>query len=189
MRSLRIQILILLAITICGAGCRNVEVKPGDGALFLRVKDLREHGVELPTGSETFENVRRIAYFDGAIDIEYELELPEDAENAIYLMQTVSESRKASDASAGRAIEDTTIGVALKAYGVDRHEVAGFGKYGDASNFYILKKDGKEVGNFYTMRHGSKTYSMISIGVFFEDTDVWRELMEPKLKAISGYEL
>jgi hypothetical protein len=75
----------------------------------------------------------------------------------------------------------------LKLQGIVQEEKPGFYKFGESSSFSILKKDGKNVGNYFTVRDGTKTYTILLAGLYIDDPEVWKELVEPKLKALSAY--
>lgn len=51
----------------------------------------------------------------------------------------------------------------------------------------ILKKGGKPVGNYFTVREANKTYTLILTGMYFDDAQLWKELIEAKLKEFSVY--
>ena len=70
---------------------------------------------------------------------------------------------------------------------VEQEEIPNFYRYGDSSSFYLLKKDSKPIGNYFTVREGSKTYTVILTGMYFDEAEVWKEIMEPKLKQFSVY--
>lgn len=175
-------VVILLGILFA---CKSVEVAPAEKEMFVRGQDLFAFGVEVQN-PEKYEKFDKTKYFDGSEDIEYEFEPPE-TEAVIYLAETITYEPKKSDARFGRAAEGSVIGLALKAQGLEMVEVPNFYQYGDSSNFYALKKDGENVGNYFTVLEGGKVFSFLVSGVYFDDADTWREVVEPKLKNFSSY--
>ena len=75
----------------------------------------------------------------------------------------------------------------LKFQGIVQEEKPGFYNYGDSSDFFVLKKNGVPVGNYFSVREGTKTYSILLAGMYIEDPEIWKELVEAKLKAVSTY--
>lgn len=179
-------ILFVFAVFALSFACKSVEVQQSDKQLFVRAQDLSEYGIDLQN-PEKYEKFTKTRYFDGSIEIEYEFEPPE-SEETIYIAETVTFEPKESDAKFDRAAEDKVVGITLKAYGLQKEEVADFYKYGDSSTFYALKKDGKSVGNYFTVLEGKKVFSFMVAGVYFDDADIWREIVEPKLKLFSAYD-
>jgi hypothetical protein len=51
----------------------------------------------------------------------------------------------------------------------------------------VLKKDGNNVGNYFTVLEGGKIFSLLVSGVYIDDVETWRELVEPKLNVFSSY--
>lgn len=179
---------LFLIIGILGLGaCRPAEVLPGDRDLFVRADDLSEYGIEV-RNTERHENFEKTRYFDGSVEIDYEFEPPESTDT-IYMSETIRFEPKQADARIGRAAEDTGISLGLKIYGVEKEEIPNFYNYGDSSRFYALKKDGRNVGNYFTVIDGKKVFSLFVVGVYFDDPATWKGLVEPKLKLLSAYDL
>jgi len=184
MNSVR-RIIPFLLLLLVALGCKQADVQPAEKDMFVRGGDFSELGIEVRE-PERYEKFSKTAYFDGSVDIEYEFEPPE-SEAVIYLTQTITYEPKKADARLGRAAEDGVIGLALKAQGLEKVEIPNFYKYGDASDFYILKKDGNNVGNYFTVLEGGKIFSLLVSGVYIDDVETWRDLVEPKLKLFSSY--
>lgn len=164
-----------------------MTVGPADKALLVQASDLVPYGYgfqNIPK-HETFKKSRDI---DGTVEIEYEFETPDsETENSLYLDVVVTVSRKRSDARVSRGAENLGLLAGLKLEGIVREEKTGFYKYGEESQFFVLKKDGIPVGNYFSLREGTKTYSILLAGMYFEDPAEWKELVEAKLKAFSSY--
>lgn len=182
------KILIASAVFCCSItlACRNVEVSESDKNLFVRFSDLTKYGFHYEKG-ENLETFEKIAYIDFSTEIAYTFETPENEESPLYLSETLSLEPRKSGAMTSKGIDETVVTVGLKAGGIEAEEIKNFYKYGDASSFYVLKKDGNKVGNYFVMREGKKTFSILITGIYIDQADVWRELVEPKLKNISNY--
>lgn len=174
---------VLLAVVLA---CASTELAPNEKDMFVRGADLADYGIQVRE-PEKYEKFNKTVYFDGSFDIEYEFDPPE-TEEIVYLSETITYEHSKSDAKIGRVAEDSLIGLALRSQGLEKVEVPNFYKYGDSSLFYALKKDGKNVGNYFTVLQGGKVFSLIISGVYFDDVETWRELVEPKLKRFSEYQ-
>ena len=174
-----------LLIVVVVLACKSSTVEPGEKEMFVRGSDLLDLGGEV-IEPEKYEKFSKTVYFDGSVDIDYEFEPPE-GEAVLYLTETITYEPKRSDARFGRTAEDSVIGLALKTQGLEKVEVPNFYRYGDACDFYLLKKDGNNVGNYFTVLEGGKIYSLLVSGIYIDDVETWKELVEPKLKLFSSY--
>ena len=178
---------VLVCICLCSYGCeRKLPVRDSDKSLFLRAGDLVPYGFEF-RDIEKFEKFTRAKVIDG-YDVEYEFQTPDsERRNPLFLYGMVTVVRKKSDAK----LSDTGIKIGmlygLKTNGIKEQEIPNFYRYGDASSFSILKKDGKPVGNYFTVREGNKLFVLLITGLYFEDPELWKEIIEPKLKLFSAY--
>lgn len=177
-------ITILIGVSFAIA-CMSAEVTPTEMEMFVRGKDLVDVGIEV-SNPEKYEKFSKINYFDGSQTIEYEFEPPE-SESVMYLTVSVTYEPKKSDAKLGQVAEDSVIGLLLKAQGLEKVDVPNFYEYGDSCNFYHLKKDGEKVGNYFTVLEDRKIYSLLISGVYFDDVETWREIVEPKLRLFASY--
>ncbi len=164
-----------------------MTVAAADKALLVQATDLVPYGYGFQNIAkhETFKKSRD---FDGTVEIEYEFETPDSEEDhALYLDVVVTVSRARSDARVSQGAEKLGLLAGLKLEGMVQEEKPGFYSYGESSSFFVLKKDGVPVGNYFTVREGTKTYSILLAGMYFDDPSVWKKLVEPKLKAFSTY--
>lgn len=180
--------IFLLFVSLTSLGCeRKLVVEEKDIALFLRTQDLVAHGFEFE-GAEKYESFAKAKIIDGSYDIEYEFKTPEGEQNhPLFLYVLVNVGGKRSDAVVSQGAEKLALLYSLKAKGIEEQEVKDFYRYGDSSSFFLLKKEGKPIGNYFTVREGNKVYSLILSGMYFDDPKVWKEIIEPKLKRFSVY--
>ena len=178
----------LLLVSLLFFSCqRSMTVGPADKALLVQASDLVPYGYGFRNIAkhETFKKSRD---FDGTLEIEYEFETPDsEKEHALYLDVMLTISRAKSDARVSRGAEKIGMLAGLKFQGIVQEEKPGFYNYGDSSDFFVLKKNGVPVGNYFSVREGTKTYSILLAGMYIEDPEIWKELVEAKLKAVSTY--
>jgi hypothetical protein len=184
----RLVLAFLVSVSLCIQGCEwKLTVHESDKTLVLRAQDLIEYGYEFQ-GIERYESFNKTRAFDGSYDLEYEFDTPDEERNhRLFLRVLVKVGKKRSDAQISQAGEKTAVLDTLKAQGIQEEEIPNFYDYGDSSSFYLLKKEGKPIGNYFTVREGVKTYSVILLRMSFDDPQVWKKIMEPKLKQFTVY--
>ena len=178
---------VLLFVLLCIQGCeRKLTVLESDKTIFLRAQDLVGYGYRFQA-IEKYESFSKAKGIDGSYDVEYEFKTPEaEREDPLLLYVLVSVGKKSVQMSQGS--EKIALLYTLKAKGIEEEEIPNFYRYGDSSSFYLLKKKGKPIGNYFRVREGNKTYTILLSGVYFDDPQLWKELIEPKLKQFSVYE-
>lgn len=179
---------VLVSVSLCIQGCeRKQTVQESDKTLFLRAQDLVDYGHGF-AAIEKYESFSKAKAFDGSYDLEYEFKTPDaEQKDRLFLYVLVSVGKKKSDAQISQGGEKIALLYTLKAKGIEEEEIPNFYRYADSSSFYLLKKEGKPIGNYFTVREGTKTYTVIISGMYFDDPQMWREIMEPKLKQFSVY--
>jgi hypothetical protein len=179
---------LLVFVSVCILSCeRKLTVHESEKSLLLRAQDLVDYGYSF-SGIEKYESFSKAKTIDGSYDLEYEFETPDaEQKDPLFLYVLVSVGKKKSDAQISQGGEKIAVFYTLKAKGIEEEEIPNFYSYGDSSSFYVLKKEGKPIGNYFTVREGSKTYTVILSGMYFKDPAVWKEIMEPKLKQFSIY--
>ena len=168
-------------------GCqRGLPLEPAEREMLLRAGDLVAHGYgfEDPAPYEKFDKTR---YLDGSSEIAYEFETPDgEVDQPLYLNVTLTFEKNFADAMVSYGSTKTAMKYGLKATGIRVREIEGFYPYGDASEFSVLEKDGQPVGNLFATRHGNRIYLLVMSGMYFDDAEVWEELMKPRLEKFSA---
>jgi hypothetical protein len=134
--------------------------------------------------------LRKVRHFDGSREITYEYETPEGADEPLYVNFLVGLERNAQDATysyTGQKI-GTKIGMRLEGGGhlqeVDRNDLW---HWGDDSRCALLTNGGKPVGNVFMARKGSRYFSLMIVGVYFQEAGPIRELLGPMLQRLDNY--
>jgi hypothetical protein len=179
-----LAILAILLILFCG--CSEQSIREEDKPLFLIVEELAPYGLILENYRQ-YEVFRRNTYVDGAIEVEYEFDPPEDSGINLYLSVTASFERTERDAKLAYLTEQkgTTLGAKLGGAAVS--ELKGFFTYGDESFFGFLMGEKGPGGNLFMTRTGTKVYVVLIGGVYFDNLDDWSELITPKLQYLESY--
>jgi hypothetical protein len=186
MRKLLPALAILVLVSTLGCQ-RGLPVDEADKGLMLRAGDLVPFGYGL-TDTQRFETFDKSRLFDGSWDITYEYQTPaSETEHSMFLNITINLERRDADAMVSYGALKTALKYGLESNGVKAKERPQFYTYGDASEFYVLEKDGGPIGNLFAVRHGSRVYLLMLSGMYFDDPDVWKEVIHEKLVKFSTY--
>jgi hypothetical protein len=179
--------LAFIALLVAGvAGCISEEpVSEVDKNLFLRAEDLARYGFQFGNadGHEKFSKVRQLG---GAYQLTYEFQSPAGERRPLYIYANVFVARNVADAAMSGGAEDIGLLIGLRAGGVEEREVR-MPPGEERGRLRVLLKGGKPVGNVFTARDGRKTYAVVMAGVYFDDLQDWKELVEPKLQQLAAY--
>lgn len=180
---------LLAAFLLLGIAACDTEqpVLDADKALFLRAAELADFGMRYrnPEAYEKFSKTRRL---DGGYDLTYEFKTPEsERAHPLSIFISVSVQAKASNAVMAEGAEKFGLLIGLKQAGIEEREVAGAHRFGDSSRFSVLVKGDKPVGNLFAVREGRKTYLLVIAGLYFEDPDLWKGLIGPKVQHLATY--
>lgn len=181
---LLMTMLILLVALSCG--CAEQSIREEDKPLLVTVADLAPYGLTLDN-YRPYEVFRRNIYVDGAIEIEYEFDPPEESGINLYVAVTASFERTVKDAKVAYLMEQKGTAVGAKLGGAAVSESKEFFTYGDESFFGFLMGEKGPGGNLFIMRTGTKVYVVLIGGVYFDNPDDWDELITPKLQYLESY--
>lgn len=163
-------------------GCQSQTVTPADKTVFLSVADLRAFGYANP--KPPAGKWSKTAYGDGTFEVEYEVETPDSELNfPLYFNQTVSDEKTAKDALTYLTASRGAANLALKIEKLSETSLPQQTIYGDGSSLTVLK-DGKiAVGNLFSARKGGRTFSLMLVGIAFEDPKEWDDFAAKKIRA------
>ena len=135
------------------------------------------------------ERITKTRYIDGSYDIDYEFDLPDDAD-APYLNCTVTVEKNSTDAmlSYGSIWGGGKIGMAMfsdiEIEVVERNDLF---KWGDRSRFAILKSEGEPFGNMLITRKGRHIFFLLLSGIYFDDREAIGGLLGGALSRLPAY--
>ena len=183
---IKFLVVILAVLSILSCGCARQSIREEDKPLLLTVAELAPYGLSLDNYRQ-YEVFRRKVFVDGAIEVAYEFDPPDDSGINLYLSVAASFERTESDAKLAYVTErkGTTLGAKLG--GVTITESKGFFTYGDESFFGFFMGEKGPGGNLFITRIGSKLYVVLIGGVYFDNRDDWTELITPKLQYLESY--
>ena len=193
-RKRKVWLIVLLVIGIpvlLMVGCVAMAVgfnamadeKPAttaDKQLVLKAEDLEPYldGYHATPSKAT---ATRIEQIDDSWEIDYEYE-----DDTIYLMSVYTHENSAEDAKytySGQQV-GTSFGYAQSGADIKEVERNDLYKWGDESKFYLIQKNGQNLGNRLVARKGGKVVYIIFSGVYFDDPHWIHELLDPLMKRI-----
>jgi hypothetical protein len=136
-------------------------------------------------------NLRKVRHHDGSRELTYEYETPDGTEKSLYVNHEVNVERSPQDAQyayGGLGI-GTNIGLRLGGTGkvrqVERNDLW---RWGDDSKCVLLMNGDDKVGNLFMARKGRRYFSLMIVGVYFEDRQAIQQLLGPMLQRLDSYE-
>lgn len=171
---------------------REIEepVTAGDRGLVITAERLA-HFVPTLQPDPSRGNVRKVRHLDGSRELTYEYEAAEGDEKPLYVNHEIGVERSAEDAryAYGGLGIGTNIGLRLGGTGnlrqVERNELW---RWGDDSRCVVLVNGDARVGNLFMARKGRRYFSLMIVGVYFEDRQAIQELLGPMLQRLDSYE-
>lgn len=170
---LALWLLVLLA-------CIVQPPEEGDRDLVLKIGQLQPYGLSLPRDFMTFESLKREQWIDGQVTVEYEFEAPEEL--GLPYLYSFAELHHPSNAEACASLSAGDF--AMRLSGVEISERNDLFRFGDKSRFVLLVEEGEPYGNYFAMCRGNSAFMVLLNGFYFDDGDIWGELLRPTLDAI-----
>jgi len=175
-------VLALLAL----AACVPQPVREGDKALLVTIRDLEPYGLDLRRHAEA-ESFDKDLYLDGSLDLEYEFESPEGADENVYIMSTATFDMSRRDALISYRAMRAGLGIGLRFSELEVEMDPGFFSWGNESYFGHLEHEGRVGGAVFSTRLGNRCYAVILAGVYFSDPEEWSAFITPKLEEFRRY--
>ena len=173
----------LLCISVALAGCATTEpFQPADESMLVTLERLSEFGLELPAGYAQHEKWTRQRVVDATIMLEYQYQAPDGGPPFVYSSAELHPSAR----DACLSFSAGNLGLRLSSLDpTDRNDLF---SYGEKSRFALVQNQGKPVGNVFAMCHSRTTMLVMFVGLYFDDAEEWRALIEPTLQALQEFE-
>lgn len=172
----------LLLPVLLLAGCQSQTVTPADKTAFLTISDLRAFGYSNP--KPPAGKWSKTAYGDGTFEIEYEVETPDSEQFfPLYLSETLSDEKTARDALTYLAAVRGAMNLGLKSQSLSETSLPRQTIYGDGSSLTVLRNGKTKVGNIFSARKGGRTFSLMLVGVTFDEPKEWDDFAGKKVRA------
>jgi hypothetical protein len=184
-RSFLGPVVVLLMATAIG-GCSPAGLSDEERDIVLTAAELLSYGFTSPTGAtdETWDGWR---WFDGSKEIDYTYQtLDESEQMPLYLSVNIGWETTHTDAIAtyGATLLGFKVGSATES--VERLQLTDSCEYGDRCVLFLLTHEQRPIGNQYVLQVGRAVYSVQLFGLYFDEPEVWREVIVPKVAALKG---
>ncbi len=173
--------LVFLAF-LCG--CSETTVSEEERAVVLTAEDLLPYGLLQPSSAVdvTWGGSR---WFDGSKEIEYTYTtLGESEQMPFYLYVSVDLGRDALDAATmySATMAGFKLGSAMES--LQRVKLTESCEYGDKCVLFLLSENDQPLGNQFFARVGHSVYSVHLAGLYFDEPEIWHEIMASKMAAL-----
>ncbi|HEY7311564.1 MAG TPA: hypothetical protein VH643_19530 [Gemmataceae bacterium] len=135
--------------------------------------------------------LRKVRHLDGNRELTYEYEAEEGEDNSLFIQHQIGVERTAQDAQyayGGLGI-GTNIGLRILGSGkvrqVERNDLW---RWGDDSKCILLMNGDNKVGNLFMARKGRRYFTLMIVGVYFENSNAIQQLLGPTLQRLDSYE-
>jgi hypothetical protein len=174
----------ILALACCTlvACSEQLPVSQSDKELFIRPADFAGFNIRFEN-AEALEKFTSARLADGSRELTHTFTAAQGSSHSLYLYSSITVTRRESDAALTSGAEKVGLLVAFKKEGVVEREVPGV----KTGKLTLLVKDGRPIGNVFTVRDGAKSYLLVMSGVFFQHADPWNKLIGPKLQRLQVY--
>lgn len=174
---------MLVVLAFGGACIGSRPPEPGDRGLVVTADSLVEFGAELPRDHGRFESLSRNHVVGESVEVEYEFEPGDDHPQAPYVYSLAELHRTRRDACASHRAG--ILGARLAGDLEDHDEIF---RYGEETRFAFIVDEGEPVGTFFSMCRSRTAFLVMIGGLVFDDADLWRELVQPRLDALRRLE-
>ena len=165
------------------AACAIPDVpRPEERNLLVTLASLSEFGLALPDGYAQREHFRRERRSDGTLSLEYEFQTPDADPPFVY------SSAKIFSSPTGACLSFSADNLGLRLSSLQPTDRDDLFRYGERSRFALVESQGKPVGNVFAMCRSRTSLLVMFVGIYFDDTNSWRALIEPHLEALEAFE-
>lgn len=171
-----------MALALCSA-CISGDVEESDHELVLKAEQLVEYGLNLPRGYQAFESMSKETWFDGSVTVVYEFSAP-DNPDLPFIYSVAEVHRTFSDATVSYSAGNFSAPLGLG--DAEMQDRSNEFHYGDSSKFALFTYNGSPYGNYFAMQKGKTVFMVMTSGFYFDDAELWAELIEPTLDALSA---
>lgn len=193
-----VWLIVLLAVGIpvslvalcVGAGAlflltaKELPFGPDERACVVTAQELAGWFEFEPDAQHEVEVKRR--YIDRSYELEYEYDDP--ADEAPYVICTVSVERNSIDARQTYRLSLAADSAALSMWGLKKTVRNDLLRWGDESEFATLEYEGEPAGHLFVARRGKRVFSLILTNGYFDDAASIGELFGPVLESVARYE-
>ena len=162
---------------------KDQPLSANDKAALLTIEDVALW-MEDFAPDKSLESFSKKKYLDGSYEIDYVFEDSSD-DAAPYVMCSIAVEQKTSDALISYKAVHVGLHIGFGAEeGVEQVERNDLFRWGDASKFCLLESEGLPVGVVFSARKETRVFLVSISGIYFDDSETIKELLEEKLRAL-----
>jgi hypothetical protein len=177
---------VLLACGVAACGSEQ-PVSEEDKAIFLRAGDFARFGYRYEN-VEAYESFSKTRHFDGSHELTYHFDTPDSEEDRpLHIFITVSVERREVDAQLAQKAQRVGLLIGFKSEGAEERELAESLPYGDEARLALLVKGDNPIGNTFALRDKEKTYLLVMSGLYFDDPELFKAMIGPKVQRFGAY--
>ncbi len=165
------------------AGAHHRDMSPAEREALLTAADLWALEGQGRAVDPAHEKATRTDQVDGTVDLTYEFE---STSPPVYVATNVTlteNADRAREAYRGQATA-SSLGLTMAERHLALEDRPALYRWGDESRAALVTASGKPVGNFFIARKGSRVFLSLVTGAWFDDPQVVRALLEPRLEAM-----
>ena len=172
----------LLALLMLAACTVEQEPTEPERALFLTEADFRSLGVQAAasSGGEYRKTLNRL---DRSRELVYTFKGQD-----FYLSNILKFDSSSTYAFITEKAQKVGLMIGFQPYGIEEQPMTPHTKYGDRSSLAMLTKDGKPVGNVFTVVSGGKVFLVVFSGIHFSNPAEFDRFISTKVDAFVKYD-
>ncbi len=185
MTAFRLFVTSLLFVALF-CGCSETTVSKEERAVVLSAEDFVPYGLVRPKGAVdvTWAGSR---WFDGSKEIEYTyVTLDESEPMPFYLYVSVDLGTSSADAATTYLATMAGAKLGSEMESMERVKLSDSCVYGDKCALFLITRDDQPLGNQFFLQVGHSAYSVQSAGLYFDEPEVWHELIASKVVALKA---
>lgn len=182
---------LVFSFAILAFSCTTKEgLDSADFPILTTAREIAAYyDIALDTSGNS-EQTKLIKYFDLSVELDYTYELFETKDYLpLYYYITISQDRNAKEAKENFSIGKGSILLGAKIGNMQAIEIKDLILPGDDSYYAFLYAEGEKSGMLYTVRKGSRIYTIMISGIYTDDHSLLYDLILPKLSGLEHYDL
>ncbi|MBI4977536.1 MAG: hypothetical protein HZC28_08645 [Spirochaetes bacterium] len=173
-------VLAALLTAVAGIACMNVRMTAPEKEVLVTVRDIADY-VDLPGDYTNRERYTKTLYTDTTFSLEYEY-----SDDDLSLTSECDVEQRSSDFLISKTVKEKLFAAAYRSQGLAMVPRRDLYRMTNAVIYEIRKSNDAVVGNYAVICVDRKIYTVQLIGVYITDPDIWREILDPKMKRITG---
>lgn len=181
------KILFPLLFLSC-ATKENLDVS--EFPIITSVAELSEYyGLNLDSSGK-YESLTATRYFDGSKDLDYMYELAETTTfDPLYYYVTITQESSMGDARNSYNLSKKAFSLVGNSFDQEIIQIDSLDLPGDEYYYALRTYEGLPNGMYYTVRKGTRIYTMTISGLYSSDHSLLYDLILPRIENLETYQI